>query len=331
MNPLFYKKQEEEPEEGPAIENLQDALARSESLSRDIFDGKDVVSKKIKDMDGKERFLINAYARFLKFFSEERFNLEKKKTEEYQNEMALETARYFTKCKQNRIVPVATEIYRIIRGKRLQEYAIPDLRFDQRTRSSVALVYARKTVCLYHIIMKYTSLGRNNPSLFPPNDFVAGAIEVLENGIEITHPGCSEPVVILEKDDFLRTFPLTHRTSMEKKGYRISLKNINKRRKNEQDPHQEEEYGEYGRRKKHKSDNTIKKVGRKGKNSNRTRTLIEKAIMESVISMETSPEMLKLENVSFDAIDRNIFYNLNSNNHSDPLRKKKKIILEEEY
>lgn len=322
---IFHHKRKECIEDGPSIEGMDDAIMNSDLLSKNMFDKRDVTSKKNKDMDKKSKFLINTYSSLLKMFSEERFVLEKKDSVAFEAEISEEVQRYLIKCKQNNRIPVGLEIYQLRRSLRTRDYKTPQLQLNADNRSELALSYAKKCVCMWAIIRTRTKLGIENPNLFPINNFLSSALDVLENGLKISNGDGCNSIVVIEKDDFLATFlPQSNRTSANKKGYRISLKNINNRRKQSmQDTIDDQEYrnedtatdrymhANSGIKKKTKV-KILKRIGRKGKNHNKMRVDIERAITESIVSMDISPEMLKLESLDYDNIDRSIFYNLDT-------------------
>lgn len=322
---IFHHKRKECIEEGPSIDGLDDALMNSELLSTNMFDKKDVTSKKTKDMDKKEKFLINTYSNILKMFSEERFKLEKTSTTDFEKEIYDEVQRYFNKCKQNHRIPVALEVYQLRRSLRNRDYKMPQLNLNASNRSEIALSYAKKCVCLWAIIRMRTKIGIENPNLFPTNNFLSSALDILENGLKISRGDGRDPIVIIERDDFLGTFlPQSNRTSSEKKGYRISLKNINSRRKQSiQDSVEDQEYRNEDtandrymntnssiRKIKGSKLKSLKRIGRKGKNHNKMRLDIERAITDSIANMYISPELLKIESMDYENIDRDIFYNV---------------------
>lgn len=323
---IFHHKRKECIEEGPSIEGIDDALMNSDLLSKNMFDKKDVTSKKMKEMDRKEKFLINTYSSLLKMFSEERFMIEKKGSTDFEDEISEEVQRYLIKCKQNNRIPVGLEIYQLRRSLRTREYQIPQLQLTSDNRSELALSYAKKCVCMWAIVRTRTKLGAECPNLFPINNFLSSALDILENGLKISRGDGMNPIVVIEKDDFLATFlPQSNNTNANKKGYRISLKNINSRRKQSiQEAVEDQEYrnedtatdrymyANSGIKKKKGKLKQLKRVGRKGKNHSKMRMDIERAITESIVNRDISPEMLKVESLDYENIDRNIFYNIDS-------------------
>ena len=301
------KRESEFPE--MVVDGLEDAIRRSSALESDIFNRNNIISRnRLKEMNVKEKFMINAYATLIKFFSPERFRLEKRSEDELSRSIRNESERYMNTCISNQTQPIVLELYELIRGMRSQEFIVPDLRsMNQEMRKNLALQYARKCINLWTIVRTRTELGKTQPNLFPFNDFIFGALEVLENGLKIhSYP---RPIVIIEKDDFLATIPLSNRTSMEKKGYRISLKNINLRRARESNGNggmdAEEATGTSWNKKRTKKQ--IKKVGKKGKKANKMRSDIENAMVEAVMNKQVSPEMLRLDSIDYQKVDVGVF------------------------
>lgn len=352
MNKMFGfgKTKTEVIEDGPAIENLEDAIYRSETLSMNMFDRSDVISKKRKDMNPKERAFINGYAMLNKIFSEERFKIELKESLQKNVEITNEVERYFNKCHQNGATPSILDAWQLMRWKRLEEYSVPHLNLDPKARSDIAFHYARKCMCLYGIIRTRTKLGKTKPGLFPLNDFILGALKIFEDGLRVNVSQDREPITIIEKDTLLGSFPLGNHTSMERKGYRISLKNLEKIRskesvsENEEDndwtykqqiqeteevpaevnscsdsdmdilsQSSEDNIKKKERKKRKKNGTPKKKVGKKGKSSNKMRADIERALSESIVNNEVSPEHLKVDSIEYESIDVDIFYNCHGN------------------
>jgi len=327
MNPLYEKNVKmlsKQPllrhisnmsEESIGIENLEDAIRRSDGLASGIFDLSDVISNKAKEtIDYKEKHIIVAFVRLLKMFSKERFQLERKNIEDFQNSMGEELDRYATKCRQANTELIATDMYQITRWKRCQEYIIPDLDLDMTTTTDIALQYARKCLILWAIIRTRTALGRSSPNLFTFSDFIFGAMRLFENGLTINLGIDRGPVTIIERDIYLASFPFSHRTNIEKKGFKMKSKKRVAVDNYYEDG--EEKKVKYKRKKK-------QQVTRKGKNSNKMRSDIELAITQSIIRDSIAPESLMLDSMDYGQIDRDIFIPVNNTIKEINKRRKK--------
>ena len=306
--------------------DLETAILNSEFISESDILGElgDPTKNKIpasKFCDIKEDYLNFAFVKLLRLFSQDRFDKELESNKRITKTIHDQLEKYTNKTDHLGIEMIATDMYTIATNGRNESSGFPSVHLTQNQRRRFALLYAHKCLAMYVIVRSKTWIGSEEKKKFPFDVFVEAAIQLFQTGFHIKKDAANPyDLVVIEKDDFLDTIPLTDEsltataTSDPGKcngaidgsflissscsssiiggggvgGSVLTSATVGENKKN--------------RKKKNKARACVKKN-------------IEEALYGAVIMEGVSPELLKTCDVEYETIDESVFFNNNNNRY----------------
>ncbi len=272
------------------VRSLENVMEQSEHISNIPFAELAATMKPTHTMmSTKHEYLSSAVIKFLKIFSEERFEREMRRNEDMNKTVQTNITRYMTRKYQRKQLPNAVEMLTVVSNRRYTEYSFPKVVLNKEQRRGLAMHYANKCLCFWYVIRTRTPLGRREVNAFPFDEFLLSALDVFENGLVLSSHEHKYEITIVQEDMLLKTLPMTIRSSEE-----FEKKSSSKKR-------------------------------RRSKSVTRVKKCIREAIRDAVYDHRMCPELLRPDSIDYASISDLDFYRLTKavRKNSSPLKKKK--------
>lgn len=245
----------------------------------------------------KEDYLFLAVSKIASVFSEDQMDAEEAlMNESIEKEIQAQMTRYVNKTSQTKRILVAPEMFLLIHNHRKKKDFTIRIHLTEEDRTKLVISYAQKCMQMWYIVVTRTKTGRESPTSFGFKDFVLPALSILQSGFCIPKEVLGYEEVIIAPDQMLdvRCLQNAHRLS---------------------------------RRMESPSDGQMRVkdwTGKKGSQIDGTRYAIEQALMSAICDEGVSPEMLRIDSVSYDAINVDEILGVGKIRTPEGLRKKKR-------
>ncbi len=274
------------------LRSLENVIQQSEHISEIPFAELVATMKPTHTtMRTKNEYLSSAVVKLLKIFSQERFELEMTKNAMMNQTVQTNITRYMTRKYQLKQLPNAVDMFTVASNRRYTEYSFPKVVLNREQRIRLAMHYANKCFCFWYVLRTRTSLGREEVNAFPFDEFLLSALDVFENGLVLSSAEHKYEITIVKEDMFLKTLPMTSRSSEE-----FEKKSSSKKR-------------------------------RRSKSVTKIKKRIREAIRDAVYVHHTCPERLRPDAVDYASISDKDFDQLiqPTRKHAASAKKKEKV------